>query len=98
MKTFSIIVAVAAALAPSAALAHAMLDRAMPPVGSSQATAPREVVLSFTENLEPAFSSVEVRSESGAVVSNGKARVDAKQHTQMRVPLKPLQPGTYKVI
>lgn len=84
--------------APSAALAHAMLDHAMPPVGSSQGTAPREVALSFTGALEPAFSSIEVRSESGAVVSSGKAQVDAKQRTQLRVPLKPLAPGTYKVI
>jgi methionine-rich copper-binding protein CopC len=48
--------------------------------------------------LEPAFSTIEVRSESGAVVSSGKAQVDAKQRTQLRVPLKPLAPGTYKVI
>jgi methionine-rich copper-binding protein CopC len=93
MKTF--IVAAFVAALPSAALAHAMLDHAMPPVGSSQNTAPREVVLSFTEDLEPAFSSIEVRSEAGAVVSSGKAKV---QHTQMRVPLKALGAGTYKVI
>ena len=91
------IVAVLLAL-PSAALAHAMLDHAMPPVGSSQSAAPREVVLSFTEKLEPAFSTIEVRSESGAVVSSGKAQVNAKQRTQLRVLLKALAPGTYKVI
>lgn len=100
MKRFSIIItALSLVLLTSApALAHAMLDRAMPPVGSTLPAAPREVVLSFTEELEPAFSTIEVRSESGAVVSNGKARVDAKQHTQLRVPLKTLAPGTYKVI
>jgi copper resistance protein C len=97
MKLLLAFAAVAMAL-PSAALAHAMLDHAMPPVGSSQATAPREVVLSFTETLEPAFSTVEVRNESGAVVSSGKSRVDATQRTQLRVPLKALPPGTYKVI
>jgi copper resistance protein C len=97
MKIISIIVSLMAAL-PSAALAHATLDRAMPPVGSSQTSPPREVVLSFTEDLEPAFSTIEVRSESGALVSSGKARVDSKQRTQMRVPLKSLPPGTYKVI
>ena len=91
-------VAAAILALPSAALAHAMLEHAMPPVGSSQSAAPREVVLSFTEALEPAFSTIEVRSESGAVVSSGKAQVDPKQRTQSRVPLKPLAPGTYKVI
>ena len=37
-------------------------------------------------------------ASSGAVVSSGKAQVDPKQRTQLRVPLKPLAPGTYKVI
>jgi copper resistance protein C len=97
MKSF-IIGAGLVALAPCTALAHAMLDHAMPPVGSSQSVAPREVLLSFTEDLEPTFSTIEVRSESGAVVSSGNAQVDSKQRTQLRVPLKPLPPGTYKVI
>ena len=98
MKHLSIIITALVVVLPSAALAHATLDRAMPPVGSSQTAAPREVVLSFTEDLEPAFSTIEVRSESGTVVSSGKAQVDPKQRTQMRVPLKSLSPGTYKVI
>ena len=92
-----LVIAAAVLALPSAALAHAMLDHAMPPAGSSQSAAPREVLLTFTEKLEPAFSTIEVRSESGAVVSNGKAQVDAKQRTQLRVPLKALPPGTYKV-
>jgi methionine-rich copper-binding protein CopC len=98
MKILSIVVAALSTLLPSAALAHAMLDHANPSVGSSQAVAPREVVLSFTEDLEPAFSTIEVRSENGSVMSSGKARVDPKQRTQLRVPLKALPPGTYKVI
>ena len=98
MKHVSLIVAAFVAALPSAALAHATLNRAMPPVGSSQAAAPSEVVLSFTEDLEPTFSTIEVRNESGAVVSSGKARVDPKQRTQLRVGLKSLPPGTYKVI
>ena len=56
-----------------------------------------EVILWFTEQLEPAFSTIEVRDASGAVVSSGKASVDPKQRTQLRVPLKILDPGTYKV-
>ena len=98
MKPFFVIVAALTATVPSAALAHAMLDHAMPPVGSSQAATPREVVLTFTEDLEGAFSTIEVRNESGAVVSSGKAQVDSKQRTQLRVPLKALPSGTYKVV
>lgn len=39
------------------ARAHAFLDHASPLVGSTVPTAPHEVSLSFTQNLEPSFSS-----------------------------------------
>ena len=38
------------------AFAHAHLDHASPAVGSTVAQAPKEVVLWFTNQLEPAFS------------------------------------------
>jgi copper resistance protein C len=83
--------------APAAANAHAMLNRATPPVGSTVSPAPRELVLTFTEKLEPKFSSIEVRDAKGAAVQAGKARAGG-DGTQLRVALKPLPPGTYKVI
>jgi methionine-rich copper-binding protein CopC len=100
MKKLSLIIAASAALLlPAApALAHAMLDHASPPVGSSTATAPASVALWFTEKLEPAFSTIEVRNTTGSVVSSGKAQVDRADRTQLRVSLKPLAAGTYKVI
>jgi methionine-rich copper-binding protein CopC len=98
MKRFLIAFVSAFLLPTAAALAHAMLDHASPPVGSSVNAAPSEVVLWFTQDLEPAFSQIEVRSESGSIVSGGKARVDRADRTRLRVPLKPLAPGTYKVI
>ena len=99
MKRFFIIVVLSNFLLPNEPVqAHAMLDHASPRVGSSQPSGPREVTLWFTQNLEPAFSTIEVRSESGAVMSSGKARVDRRDPTQLHVALKPLSPGTYKVI
>ena len=97
MKRFVIAIA-ALLLCPLTAHAHAMLDRASPPVGSSQAKAPREVALWFTQELEPAFSNIEVRNDSGALVSSGKAHVDRANRTQLSVPVRSLPPGTYKVI
>jgi methionine-rich copper-binding protein CopC len=82
----------------ASALAHATMDHASPPVGSSLATAPSEVVLFFTDVLEPAFSTIEVRNENGALMSSGKAEVDPDHGTQLRVALKPLSAGRYKVI
>lgn len=88
-------IALAVMLLPAAAQAHARLDRAAPPVGGTVTTAPKEVVLSFTEPIEPAFSSIEVRNDAGATMQSGKAAGGGKQ---LRVALKPLPPGTYKVI
>jgi copper resistance protein C len=99
MNRFSIVIAVLATLLlPAAARAHGMLDHASPPVGSTVAAAPKEVVLWFTEKLEPAFSTIEVRNAQGIAVQSGKAQVDRADPTQLRVPLKPLGPGTYLVI
>jgi methionine-rich copper-binding protein CopC len=84
--------------APVGARAHASLDRASPAVGSTVVAAPTEVVLRFTESLEPAFSSIEVRNAAGAAMQAGRSSIDPKQRTQMRVPLKALPPGTDKVI
>lgn len=81
-------------MAGTAAEAHAFLDHAEPRVGSTVPTAPRELVLSYTQNLEAAFSSVEVTDTKGARVDLGKPTINA---SVMRVGLKQLPPGTYKV-
>ena len=49
--------------------AHAFLDRAEPRVGSSVPSAPRELSLWFTQNLEAAFSSVAVSDSNGTRVA-----------------------------
>ncbi len=82
------------ALGSGAAHAHAFLDHASPLVGSTVRTAPRELSLWFTQNLEPAFSTVMVTDASGARVDRGKAQISGNT---MRVGLKPLSPGSYRV-
>src|ERR1700733_1689376 len=82
------------ALAPVAARAHAFLDHASPLVGSTVPAAPHEVVMTFTQNLEPAFSTAQVTDSSGARVDQGKAQVSGNT---MTVGLKALGPGSYKV-
>lgn len=79
------------------AQAHAVPDHASPRVGSTVQNAPHEIILWFTEALEPAFSRIEVRSANGARVNIGKAQVDRADRTKLRVPLKSLLPGSYKV-
>ena len=82
------------ALAPIPARAHAFLDHASPLVGSTVPAAPHEVVMTFTQNLEPAFSTAQVTDSSGARVDQGKAQVSGNT---MTVGLKALGPGSYKV-
>jgi methionine-rich copper-binding protein CopC len=84
-------------LAASAAWAHAFLDHATPGVGSSLSAAPAAVSIWFTQELEPAFSTVEVRDQSGNRVDADDAKVDATDATILRTTLKPLSPGMYKV-
>ena len=82
------------ALSTGAAGAHAFLDHASPLVGSTVTAAPHEVSLTFTQNLEPAFSSVQVTDANGARVDQGKPQISGNT---MRVSLKSLAPGSYHV-
>ena len=81
-------------LAMVAARAHAFLDHASPLVGSTVATAPAEVVLTFTQNLEASFSTVQVTGPGGARVDQGRASVSGNT---MRVGIKSVGPGSYRV-
>src|SRR5690242_10285174 len=93
-KFLGVISLLTALLAANAAQAHAMLDHADPRVGSTVATAPRDVTLTFTQKLEPAFSTVTVTGPNGARVDQGKAQVSGET---MRIGLKAAGPGTYRV-
>ena len=65
-----------------------------PPAGSALSAAPQEVTLTFTDTLEAAFSKVTVTDANGIEVSQGKGQVNGNV---MRVSLKPLTAGSYKV-
>ncbi len=88
--------AAALALLSPAALAHAFLKDATPPVGSTLATAPTDVAIDFTEGVEPAFSTITVTNVSGHTVQSGRPRLDGAQ-TRLAVALGPLPPGLYRV-
>jgi copper resistance protein C len=88
----------ASGLWATAALAHAHLDHAMPAPNSVQATAPKEVTIWFTEALEAKFSTIVVRDANGVAVNAGAAAAVTGNTAQLRVPLKALPPGTYKVL
>jgi copper resistance protein C len=95
MRAFIVVVSLlAASLGTTGAQAHAHLDHASPSVGGTVASAPQEITLWFTQNLEAVFSTVEVFDGSGGRVDQGKPNISGNT---MRVALKPLPPGTYRV-
>jgi copper resistance protein C len=83
-------------LSIGAAHAHAFLDHADPRVGNT-VKSPRIVSLWFTQNLESAFSTIEVRDANGAQMNAGKASVDTSDRKLLRVSVKALPAGTYTV-
>jgi methionine-rich copper-binding protein CopC len=84
--------------AAPAARAHAFLDHASPAVGSTVRQPPAAITLWFTQELEPAFSTVSIVDQGGQRVDGGDAQVDARDQTLLHASLKPLPPGTYKVM
>jgi methionine-rich copper-binding protein CopC len=83
--------------ATPAARSHASLDRASPAVGSAVPSAPAAVTLWFTQEIEPAFSSLTVTNQAGQRVDLGNMQVPPGAPAQLQVGLRPLPPGTYTV-
>jgi len=79
------------------AQAHAFLDHANPAVGATLQEPPATITLWFSQELEPAFSSVSVVDRAGNSVNRGDAEIDAAERKVLRAGLKPLGPGLYKV-
>lgn len=79
-------------------LAHAHLKSSQPADNAVIAAAPQELTLSFTEDVEPAFSGVTLLDAGKKTIASEKAQLDTKQHNRLIVPLKtPLAAGDYQV-
>ncbi|HEY5257862.1 MAG TPA: copper resistance CopC family protein [Candidatus Baltobacteraceae bacterium] len=84
-------------IAPAAVRAHAFLDHSDPAVGSTVPAPPGVIHLWFTQEVEPAFSSVTVTDRSGASMNDGPAALDPRNQSELDVNLKHLTAGTYTV-
>jgi methionine-rich copper-binding protein CopC len=78
--------------------AHAFLKDADPGVGSTIQRSPSEVRIRFTENIEPAVSSIQVFDASGKEVDKRDLHLDRSDHALLHISLPSLSPGTYKVV
>lgn len=94
MKT--IIMAAIASLTVSTAFGHALLDRASPAVGSEVSGSPPVLSLTYTEPVEPLFSTIKVTNSAGGVVDKGKLTARDGGRV-LSVELKSLPPGVYTV-
>ena len=78
--------------------AHAFLQRAEPAVGSTVQKSPGAVRIWFTENIEPASSSIQVFDASGKQVDKHDLHLDHAHHSLLHLSLPPLEAGVYKVV
>jgi methionine-rich copper-binding protein CopC len=78
-------------------LVHALLRGAVPSVGGTVPAAPPAVVITFSEGVEPAFSTIVVTDAAGTRVDKGDVHLDGGERTRLAVGLPALPPGTYAV-
>jgi copper resistance protein C len=95
-RILMVVICAAQALIAASAAAHAFLDHASPRVGSTVRASPPEVKLWFTQELEPAFSTVAVADAAGKRIDKGDVKVEG-DGIVLRVSLPALDPGRYKV-
>lgn len=83
---------------PRLVFAHAQLRQADPPVGAVVHSPPTQVELTFSEAVEPRFSTVTVANAAGARVDKGDLHPIAADAKRLAVSLEALPPGTYTVV
>lgn len=96
-SSIAVMALAAAALASPLAIAHATLKSANPAAGATVSAAPKEITLTFNENIEQAFSRVTIADGAGKELATDKALVDAANPAIVRLALPSLSAGTYTV-
>ena len=78
--------------------AHAVIRRAFPPVGGTISSSPPEILLDFSEALEPRFSAIELLDAAGARMDTGDTHSGNNDPKRLAVAVKKLPAGIYKVV
>src|SRR5436190_23304367 len=78
--------------------AHADLVRSEPPAGALLDTAPKELVLEFSEELDPGFSRVQLYNSKNQVINAGPGVIDPATPTIMRLALGALPKDSYTAL
>jgi hypothetical protein len=94
----SLVVGALVLWAPAAILAHSALESADPAANSTITESPTLIVGNFTEKIDPARSSMELRGPDGSVIAKGGVAPGDPEAVQMTItPPAPLAVGTYEV-
>lgn len=80
-----------------AAFAHAMPERSTPGTGATLNQVPAAATIQFDSELEPLFSKLIVKDDTGKQVSNGNGKVDPSNPRRLSTDLSALPPGRYHV-
>jgi copper transport protein len=91
------LVAVAALAAPAAAWAHAALLRTVPQASGTVNTPPTQLLLTYSEPVEPRFAIVSVTDAAGRQQTAGPPRRSPTDPNTLVVPLKKTAEGWYLV-
>ncbi|MEP7133682.1 MAG: copper resistance protein CopC [Chloroflexota bacterium] len=92
-----VIVVIYSAWTVTSVSAHALLLRSNPAANAVLDTPPVQVVLFFSEPLEPKLSSISVIDSNSLIVDVGDVRVDPDDSKRMTVSLRSLTDGVYTV-
>jgi copper transport protein len=84
-------------LAPAAVLAHSQLVSSEPGAGSTVATSPPQILLVFSEPVDPAYTSLDVLDSVGHVIEEDVGAPLPSDARQFVAPLPPLSDGAYTV-
>ena len=98
MTSMTAVAVIAASLFGGAACAHPQLQSAEPAPGAATTTSPKQIRITFNENVIPQMSGVEVKDQAGKIIATGKAATDPANKKLLVVPVnEQLPPGDYKV-
>ncbi len=99
MRRLLSVLMLSAALLPAAspAFAHARLRASAPAVDATVAS-PAEVSITFSESLEPRFSTIEVTDAAGVRVDQGDLHLVGGDAKIVAIGLKALPNGKYTVL
>jgi methionine-rich copper-binding protein CopC len=97
-RTIAILLTAVLGLGATAASAHPRLQASNPASGTTLTTSPKDIRMTFSEELVPSFTGLELKSASGKSVATDKAKLVPGDNRSIVVPIMSrLAVGTYSV-